>query len=276
MFTRTQPIAFKRQVQRSFDATAPSYGRPGDFHWGFAQRLVERAPIQRGQRLLDVATGSAPAAMLAAERVGPHGHIIASDLSRGMVKWAQQHLAATGERNISLVVGDAEALPVGAGSVDGILCSSAIVWFPDIAQAVREWHRSVRCGGWIAFSCFSGPASQTINEVLIDVLAPYGIVYPNVPTPLNTPNKCHALVEAAGFDQVTVHTAQHQQFTTDPDASFAQAWGLARRFGMTLPAADMDTLKQAYYARFQALLVEQDRWNHDYEQFVVAYKPYGT
>lgn len=276
MFERTQPDAFKRQVQRSFDATGPSYGTPGDFHWNFAQRLVVRAPIQPGQRLLDVATGNAPAAILAAQRLGHHGHIIASDLSLGMMKLAQQRLAATGHRNVALVAGDAEALPVRASSMDGILCSSALVWFPDIPRALGEWYRIVRPGGYIAFSCFGGLASQTINEIVIDLLAPYGITYPELTAPLNTPSKCRAVVAAAGFDQVTVQTAQHQQTTTDPDASFARAWGLARRFNVTLPPADMDTIKAQYRMRLAALLHDQDRWNHDYEQFVVARKPQVT
>lgn len=273
MFARTQPASFKRQVQRSFDQTAPTYGTPGDFHWDFARRLVERAPIQPGQRLLDVATGSAPAAVLAADRVGSHGRVIASDLSKGMIRLAQQRCAATGTKHVALLACDAEALPVRADSVDGVLCSSAIVWFPNIAAAIHEWHRIVRRGGWIAFSCFGGLASQTINDLLIDLLAPHGVTYPNIPVPLSTPNKCRVLVESAGFEQVTVQTAHHQQFTTDPDASFAQAWGLARRFGITLPPPMIDTIKAQYRVRFQASLPDQARWNHDYEQFVVARKP---
>lgn len=276
MFARTQPTAFKRQVQRSFDATAPNYGTPGDFHWDFAQRLVERAPIHPGQTLLDVATGSAPAAILAAQRVGSHGQIIASDLSLGMLTLAQQQLAATGLANVSLVAGDAEALPVRTSTMDGIVCSSAVVWFPNIPRALHEWYRIARPGGWIAFSCFGGLASQTINEVVIALLAPYGITYPDVTAPLNTPDKCRAVVAAAGFGQVRVQTAQHHQFTTDPDASFAQAWGLARRFNITLPPATMDAIKREYRVGFQALLVDQEHWNHDYEQFVVAYKPHGA
>ena len=273
MFARTQPGAFKRQVQRSFDATTSSYGTPGDFHWDFAQRLVERAPVQPGQTLLDVATGSAPAAILAAQHVGLHGHIIASDLSLGMIRLAQQHLAATGYGNVSLVAGDAEALPVRTSSMDGILCSSAIVWFPNIPRVLGEWYRIVRPGGWIAFSCFGGLASQMVNELVIDLLAPYGITYPELTAPLNTPHKCRAVVAATGFEQTTVQTARHQQFATDSDASFAQAWGLACRFNVTLPPAAMDAIRAQYRVRFQALLHDQDRWNHDYEQFVVAYKP---
>jgi SAM-dependent methyltransferase len=160
--------------------------------------------------------------------------------------------------------------------MEGIVSSSALVWFPNIPHALREWYRILRGGGWIAFSCFGGSARQTINEVVIDLLRPHGIAYPELTAPLNSPDKCRAMVETAGFVQVTVQTAQHQHFTTDPDASFVQAWGLPRRFNITLPPAELDTIKAQYRVRFQDLLMSQDRWNHDYEQFVVAYKPHGT
>lgn len=276
MFTRTHPAPFKRQVQRSFDATAPGYGMPGDFHWDFARRLVERAPIHPAQRLLDVATGSAPAAILAAARMGQHGQVIACDLSVGMVKMAQQRLATMGQSHVSVVVGDAEALPVQTNSVDGILCSSSIVWFPNIGHALHEWYRVVRPGGWIAFSCFGGFARPTTNSLVIDLLRPYGITYPELNLPLNTAGKCQNMVAAAGFEQISVQTAQHQQGTSDPGESFAQAWGLARRFNIMLLPAEVDRIKAQYRMHFRALLAEQDRWNHDYEQFVVARKPQGT
>lgn len=273
MFTRDEPITFKRQVRQSFDATDLSYGTAGDFHWNFAQRLVERAPVQRGQHILDIATGSAPAAILAAQRVQENGRVFGIDLSPGIVKLAQQHITAAGLTTVQVVVGDAEALPIASSQVNGILCSSAIVWFPDIPQALREWYRVLWPNGWIAFSCFGGPARQTINELLLELLAPYGISYPELNTPLNSPAKCRALVEAAGFTEITVHTAQHQRFTTKLNASFTQAWTSGSRFSITLPAADVDVIKAQYQARFQQLLAHQDVWNQDYEQFVVARKP---
>ncbi len=138
MFERTQPTTWKRQVQRSFDATGPGYGTPGDFHWEFAQRLVEHAPLQAGQTVLDVATGTAPAAMLAAARVGPQGSILASDLSVGMVQLARQHIVRLAVPNIALVAADAEHLPMRSATMDGVLCSSSIVWFPHIGRALRE------------------------------------------------------------------------------------------------------------------------------------------
>ena len=272
MYDRLQPAAFKRQVAASFDRTSTGYGTPGDFHWEFARRLVERAPLGRGQRILDVAAGTAPAALMAAQRVGNRGAVIGVDLSPGVLQLAQRNIRAAKVSNIALVCGDAEQLAFHAGHFDGIVCSSAIVWFPDILRALREWYRVVRDGGWIAFSCFGGLARQTINDLVIRLLKPYGAGYPELNTPLNSPEKCRELAEQAGFTHVTVQVAQAQQLTTDPEASFAQAWATSSRFGISLTPAEVGAIKAQYITLFGDLAHAADHWNHDYEQHVVAYK----
>jgi protein-L-isoaspartate(D-aspartate) O-methyltransferase len=268
----THAEQFKRVVRDSFDATPPEYGTNGDFHWLFARRLVGHAPIQLGQTVLDVATGTAPAALMAAQIVGSHGQVVGVDLSRGILERARQNIAASGLTNIRLQVGDAENLQVPAATLDGILCSSAIVWFPDILGALREWQRVLRPGGWIAFSCFGGPARQTINELMIRLLAAYGISYHELNTPLNSPQKCERLVRMAGFSHITVYTGNEQHFSTDPETSFAQAWGLPARLNIRLSPERIAQLKAAYSAEFMRLAREEDDWNQDYEQFVIGYK----
>src|SRR5579862_6941183 len=64
MVERTNSDVFRQQVQAAFDVTGPAYGTPGDFHWPFAERLIHRAPLAPGQHVLDVATGTAPAAIM--------------------------------------------------------------------------------------------------------------------------------------------------------------------------------------------------------------------
>jgi arsenite methyltransferase len=274
MFDRRHPDQWKQQVRASFDTTGPGYGRPGDYHWAFAERLVALAPLQPAQRVLDVATGTAPAAILAAQRVGPLGYVVGSDLSPGMLVLASQHLAAARVGNVAVFASDAEELAVRDRSVEGVVCSSAIVWFPDIARAVGEWCRALVPGGWIAFSCFGGLARHTINTVVIKLLAPYGVGYAEVNTPLNSPDKCRTVVQAAGFTAVTVHTGTDQPFTLDPEASWAQAWASGSRFDLPVDPAQIAQIKAQYLAHFAQLTPTADHWNHDYEQFVVAYKPH--
>ena len=272
MFDRRKPDQWKQQVRRSFDATPATYGTNGDFHWEFAKRLVDRSPLEAGQSILDVATGTAPAAIMAAEHIGSQGSVVGVDLSPGILKIAKRNVAVAGAANIHLSAADAERLPFAAATFDGIMCSSAIVWFPDIPAALREWHRVAQPGGWIAFSCFGGQARQTINCLVIRLLKPYGIAYPELNTPLNSPEKCHALVREAGFSRISIQTAEEHQFTTDPEASFAQAWPSGTRFDIELAPDDVAEIKTEYIAHFAQLVPASGAWNHDYEQFVVAYR----
>jgi ubiquinone/menaquinone biosynthesis C-methylase UbiE len=272
MFDLARPELFKQAVRASFDATPPNYGSHGDFHWHFAQRLIDHTPLRTGDMILDIATGTAPAAIMAATRVRRQGFITGVDLSPGILALAQRNIAAAQLFNIALACGDAEYLPLCDSSLDGVVCSSAIVWFPNIPQALQEWRRVLRSGGWVAFSCFGGPARQTLIGLLSRLLALYGQRLPELNAPLDTPEKCRSLLESAGFANIDVRIANEQLLATTAEESFEWAWASRRRFGIDLPSQQRDQLKRQYLVEFALLVAEQELWNHDYEQFVVAYK----
>ena len=146
--------------------------------------------------------------------------------------------------------------------------------FPHIARALSEWYRVLMPGSWIAFSCFGGLARHTINTVVIALLAPYGVRYAEVNAPLDSPDKCRYIVQAAGFTAISVHMGSDQPFTLDPEASLVQAWASASRYDLPVDPAQVAQLKAQYLAHFAQLTPTADQWNHDYEQFVVAYIPH--
>ncbi len=117
-----EPAQFKAQVRKSFDATPLTYGAEGDYHWDFAKRLIEHAPLHGSQTVLDVATGTAPAALMAARIVGPYGRVIGIDISPGILEVAKHNVATAGAANIHLQVGDAEHLNFPDDNFDGVLC----------------------------------------------------------------------------------------------------------------------------------------------------------
>jgi ubiquinone/menaquinone biosynthesis C-methylase UbiE len=273
MFDPTQPEQFKRATRSSFDNTSPAYGTNDDFHWQFAARLVGYAPIAPGQHLLDIGTGTAPAARLAAHKLGKDGHVFAADLSLGILRLASHNIHTDDTSTISLLCADAEYLPVVANSVDGILCSSAIVWLPNYVEALHDWHRALRPHGWLVFSCFGGLARQTVITLLSKLLKPYGQILPELNAPFNTPEKCRTLLTTAGYLDIRVIIGSDTPLPTSAEASFAWAWAAHTRFGIQLSDTDYDRVRHAYIDAFSPLVVEQEQWNHDYEQFILAYKP---
>jgi len=259
----------KRRAAQAFDGTAATYGTGGDFHDRFAQRLVELADMGPGQHVLDVATGTAPAAIASAKRVGTTGWVIGVDLSAGILRHAQTHTASLA--NVWLCQSDAEELPFADGLFDVVLCSSSVVWFPDIPAAFREWKRVLKSDGMAMFSCFAQTANPT-SHLLRKHLADYGIALPNLNAPLDTPEKCRALMQQAGFAECDIITEQWGGYIrNDANCIFENAWnGNRSRFGFNLDADPFELLKTAMGREIDASMTAQGFWNDTTAFFVRA------
>ncbi len=66
-----------------------------------SDRMVEVAGVQPGHRALDIATGIGEPAVTVARRVGPSGHVVATDNSPGMLDIARERAASSGCTNAS-------------------------------------------------------------------------------------------------------------------------------------------------------------------------------
>src|SRR5687767_4392228 len=98
-----------QQIAASFDGRASRYAE-SDWHRVSAQRLVDLCDLRPGARVLDAGTGTGFAALPAAERVGPDGHVLGVDVSEGMLHVARAAAAAAGHTNVELLRCDATAL----------------------------------------------------------------------------------------------------------------------------------------------------------------------
>src|SRR5258708_6184680 len=83
-----QPV--KDRVVGLVSRTASSYDKVGPRHFAyFARRSVEFAAVQRGDRVLEVATGAGAVLLLAAEQVGETGRVVGVDLVPAMLGRAE-------------------------------------------------------------------------------------------------------------------------------------------------------------------------------------------
>jgi ubiquinone/menaquinone biosynthesis C-methylase UbiE len=121
----------------------------------FLPFLLRAACLEPGQRVLDVATGTGIAAEAAIAVVGAGGHVTATDNSQAMVDRARQRLA--GSPNASVVVDDGQSLSFADGSFDAVVCSFGLMFFPDPARGLSEFHRVLRPGGRAAVSVLTTP-----------------------------------------------------------------------------------------------------------------------
>lgn len=108
----------------------------------WAPELVERAALERGERVLDLACGTGVVARLAAPRVGLTGQVIGLDLNEGMLAVART-LPTTSGPAIVWLQASVTATELPDASIDVILCQQGLQFFPDKLTALREMHRAL-------------------------------------------------------------------------------------------------------------------------------------
>jgi SAM-dependent methyltransferase len=129
-----------------------------DRWYGDATRqMLDMARIQPGQRILDIAAGAGEPAVSAAERVGPNGYVLATDISEGIVELARQVAHEHGLKQIETRVMDGEKLDLPDASFDAVLCRLGLMYMPHPVTALREWRRALKPGGRVAVVVFSTP-----------------------------------------------------------------------------------------------------------------------
>jgi len=121
--------------------------------------VVERAGVEGGMRVLDVACGAGNAALPAARR---GAQVIGLDLVPELLE-AGRAKAAAASVEIEWVEGDAEALPFEDDSFDRVLSTFGHMFAPRHGQTAGEMARVCRAGGSIAICCWT--PEGTVGDV---------------------------------------------------------------------------------------------------------------
>jgi SAM-dependent methyltransferase len=130
--------------------------------------MLESTNLGRGARVLELACGPGGAGLAAAERVGPDGEVVVSDVAEGMVDIARRRAAARGLRNVSAKVLDLEAIAEPDGAYDAVLCREGMMFALDPTHAAREMHRVLRPAGRVAISVWGPREDNPWLGLLLD------------------------------------------------------------------------------------------------------------
>jgi ubiquinone/menaquinone biosynthesis C-methylase UbiE len=115
------------------------------------------AEVEDGGIIVDAPCGAGVA--FRGLRPGQRVRYIALDLSPRMLERARRRAAELGLAQIEFLEGDAQSIPIEAGSVDLFLSYWGLHCFPDPAQAVAEIARCVVPGGRVVGSMIVGGRS---------------------------------------------------------------------------------------------------------------------
>jgi ubiquinone/menaquinone biosynthesis C-methylase UbiE len=114
----------------------------------WAAQLIEENKPWEGRSVLDLATGTGIVAQLLAEKVGPGGNILGTDINSEMLALAKRRCASLSSI-VKFVECPAHPLEVSNSSIDIVVCQQGFQFFPDKLAAAREIHRVLRDGGKI-------------------------------------------------------------------------------------------------------------------------------
>lgn len=168
------------------------------------RQMLDMARIEPGQRVLDVAAGAGEPAVSAAERVGPGGYVLATDISEGIIQLALQVAREHGHEQIETRVMDGEKLDLPDASFDAVICRLGLMYMPHPVTALREWRRVLKAGGRVAVVVFSTPERNgwgALPAAIIRRRAQLVPPAPGQPGPfsLGEPGVLEGLFQQAGF-----------------------------------------------------------------------------
>jgi len=111
--------------------------------------ITEKANLSRGDKALDLCTGTGSVAVELARQVGEDGLVIGLDFSRGMIEKAKEKAKRAGMVRLYLVQANASQLPFQNASFHGVTCSHAFYELKEEerAMAIDEVARVLRQKG---------------------------------------------------------------------------------------------------------------------------------
>ena len=162
----------EEQVRAMFDRIAGLYDRmntvmTAGLHHRGRERAADLAGVARGERALDVATGTGDLALELAGRVGPDGEVVGSDFSERMLELARAKAAARPGAVLAPAVlfeaGNALALPYRDDEFDAATVGFGARNFSDLERGVREMTRVVRPGGHVVILEITTPRRPPLS-----------------------------------------------------------------------------------------------------------------
>ena len=122
------------------------------------RRLVDNVPVIEGQRVLDIASGTAVSSVEIAMRIGADSQIVGLDVTPAMMAYGAGNIAAAGlGSRIHQVCGSGMEMPLSADSFDFVMCGFG-THHMDVPRLLSEIRRVLRSEGHLVMADVGAPA----------------------------------------------------------------------------------------------------------------------
>jgi demethylmenaquinone methyltransferase/2-methoxy-6-polyprenyl-1,4-benzoquinol methylase len=211
-----------QRVRGVFDSVAGKYDLMNDLMSAGLHRLWKRfavnaTGVREGMRVLDLAGGTGDLAQLFADRVGPSGEVVLTDINGVMLASGRDRLLNAG-RFVPAVQCDAEKLPFPDAHFDCVSIAFGLRNVTRKESALAEMRRVLKPGGVAAVLEFSkvwAPLKPAYDWYSFNVLPRLGRLVAGDEASyryLAESIRMHpdqatlkSMMEQAGFDRVEVH-----------------------------------------------------------------------
>ncbi len=243
---------YKTTTRAQWEDAAEAWHRWGPFidDWlgAATERMLDAARVTTGSRVLDVAAGAGGQSLAAARRVGPTGHVLATDISPAILEYAAKAATEAGLTNVATRELDGEHLDVDEASFDAVISRVGLIYFPDQQAALAGMRRALRPGGRLSAVVYSTADRNGFFAVPVGIirrLAQLPPPAPGQPGPfsLGAPGVAEAVLAEAGFRDIAVETVPsslRMASAADCVAFERESFGALRQMLAGLPEPDRE------------------------------------
>jgi demethylmenaquinone methyltransferase/2-methoxy-6-polyprenyl-1,4-benzoquinol methylase len=211
-----------RRVRGVFDSVASRYDLMNDLLSAGLHRLWKRfavnaTGVRAGGRVLDLAGGTGDLARLFAQRVGPAGEVVLTDINHAMLSAGRDRLLDAG-CCVPAVQCDAEKLPFRSGHFDCVSIAFGLRNVTRKEAAIAEMRRVLKPGGvaavlefskvWAplapAYDWYSFNVMPRVGQWVAGDAASYRYLAESIRMHPDQATLA-AMMERAGFERVEVH-----------------------------------------------------------------------
>lgn len=180
------PAKYKTTTTEQWQAAAEAWHRwaPTLAAWlgPSTETMLDMAGVRDGSRVLDVAAGAGEQTLVTARRVGPDGHVLATDISSNILEFAASEARAAGLSNVETRVMDGEHMDeLDADSFDAVISRVGLIYFPDQQKALTGMRRVLKPGGRIGAIVYSTPDKNQFFSIPITIIRRRAALPPPLP-----------------------------------------------------------------------------------------------